>query len=34
MYSNDIKERVGFLKNSWYKYQEVAEFIKTKAEPQ
>lgn len=33
MYSNDIKERVEFLRKSWYKYKEVAEYIKTKAEP-
>ena len=28
-----MKERVEYLRKSWYKYKEVAEYIKTKAEP-
>jgi hypothetical protein len=31
MYSNDAKERVQFLRQSLYKYQEVSDFIRKTA---
>lgn len=34
MYSNNIKERVEYLRQSWYKYKEVAEYIKKEAQPE
>lgn len=33
MYSNDIKERVQFLRQSLYKYKEVSDYIRKTAQP-